>query len=167
MKKLIIFLNLLITINCMSQTYEELQDIFYYTSKKLDAARDSINTLKRLDSVIVIQKKQLQKDSSIFKNDSVLNANYKKQINILSEEIYKKDEQPAFQFRGFYVGISSFYGVDSNIFKNSVWNSLKYDITGTFKFNVLNRIDISCGIGLPMRKENLFIKANIDWRVFK
>jgi hypothetical protein len=167
MNKLIILLNLLFALNCMAQTYQELQDIFYFTSKKLDAARDSISALKRLDSVIQIQKKQLQKDSMIIANESVLNSNYQKQINILSEELYKKDEKPSFEFRGFYMGLSSFYCLDSNIIKYSVWENMKYNVTGTFKFNILDRIDFSCGIEIPLRKEKFFINTNLDWRIFK
>jgi hypothetical protein len=167
MKKILILLNLIIAINCMSQTYEELQDIFFYTSKKLDATRDSLNALKSLDSVIVLQKKQLGKDSVILKNDSMILSSYEKQINILTEELYKKPEKPLFEFRGFYMGLSSFYNVDSNIVKNTFWESTKYDITGTFKFNIIDRIDLSLGVGIPVRKENFFIKTNLEWRIFK
>jgi hypothetical protein len=167
MKKIIILLILILSVKCMSQTYEELQDIFFYTSKKLDAARDSIVALKRLDSIIVIQNIQLKKDSTIQKNDSIIQSSFEKQINILTEEIYKKDIKPTFEFRGFYLGLSSFYNVDSNIIKNTFWGSLKYDVTGTFKFNVLDRIDLSMVIGIPVRKENFFIKTNLEWRIFK
>lgn len=167
MKKIIILLCVIITSNCFAQTYQELQDIFYFTSKKLDAARDSINSLKRLDSVILIQKKQLQKDSTIIANDSVLNSHYQKQINILSEELYEKEEKPSFEFRGFYLGLSPYCPLDSNIIKGSIWGNIKYDIAGTFKFNILNQLDFSFGLGFPIRKENPYLKANIEWRVFK
>jgi hypothetical protein len=167
MKKIIIFLNLIISINCMSQTYNELRDIFFFTSQKLDAARDSINTLKRLDSVILIQANQLKKDSAIIKNDSMLNLNYQKQIDILSDELYRKEEKSIFEFRGFYLGLSPFYVLDSNMVKSSIWNNLKYDITGTFKFNISNQLDLSCGLAFPLRSENPYIKANIEWRIFK
>jgi hypothetical protein len=167
MKKLFILLNLFIVINCMSQTYEELQDIFYFTSKKLDAARDSLNALKNLDSVINIQKKQLAKDSVILKNDSVLYANYEKKVSILSEELYKRDVKPVFEFKGFFAGLSSSYLLDSNIIKNTIWNSLKYDLTGSLKFTFFDKIDLSCAIGIPVRKENIFLKTNIEWRIFK
>lgn len=167
MGKLIILFSLIFTVNCMSQTYEELQDIFYYTSSKLDAARDSINALKSLDSVVNLQKKQLAKDSVVLKNDSILYANYEKKVDILSEELYRKDIKPAFEFRGFYAGLSSMYIIDSNIVSTTVWNSLKYDLTGYFKFSLFDRIDLSCGLGIPVRKENIFLKTNIEWRIFK
>jgi|WetSurMetagenome_2_1015567.scaffolds.fasta_scaffold181988_1 hypothetical protein len=168
MKKIIIIILVLIfSTKCMSQTYEELQDIFFYTSKKLDAARDSLNALKRLDSVIIIQKNQLVKDSVRQRNDSLISSSFEKQVNILTGELYKQSEKPAFEFRGFYVGLSSLYKVDSNIVKSTFWESLKYDITGTFKFNILDKIDLSIGIGIPIRKENFITKANIEWRIFK
>lgn len=167
MVKLIILFSLIFTTNCMSQTYEELQDVFYYTSAKLDAARDSINALKSLDSVINLQKKQLAKDSAVIKNDSILYANYERKVDILSEELYKKDITPQFEFRGFYAGLSSIYMLDSNIIKNTFWNTLKYDITGFLKFSLFDRLDLSCGFGIPVRKENIFLKTNIEWRIFK
>lgn len=167
MKKLLIIFNLIIVLNCSAQTYQELQDIFYYTSKKLDAARDSLNALKRLDSVILIQKEQLRKDSMVIANNFVLSSNYEKQIDLLSDELYKKEEKPVFEFRGFYLGLSPYCVVDSSLIRNTIWSNLKYELTGLFKFNAFDKVDFSLGMGFPFKAENPYIKAQLEWRVFK
>jgi len=167
LRTVILIAILIFSKDCRSQTYEELQDIFYYTSKKLDAARDSLTAYKNLDSVVSIQKKQLLKDSLILKNDSILRTNFEKKISILTEKLSKKEEIPFFEFRGFYTGLSGAYTLDSTLISNTVWNNIKYDLTGVLKFTFLDRLDLTCGIGIPIRKENIFLKTNIEWRIFK
>lgn len=152
--------------NVYSQTFDELQDIFYYTSKKLDAARDSVQILEKKtdvqDSIINNQKR-------IIKNDSLVNANNEQIIVTLKEQLYYRSEKSAFiEFKGFYAGLTASYSFnDSVISKHTIIEGTVYDLTGTFKFDIMNKACISGGIGIPLRKEKFYLKISVEYKLFE
>lgn len=162
--KMVIVLLILISTPVYSQTYEELQDIFFYTSKKLDEARDSIkilNSIKaRQDIIIVNHKKVLQKDS-------VLLMNCEQQVEVLKVEAAKIELPAVIKWKGLYPGLSIAYPFnDSVLTKQTFFDGLKYDLTASFKFEVIGKLDVSGIVGIPLRKEKFYIKIQTDWKVF-
>lgn len=163
MKKLLIAL-LLISGTVFGQTYEELQDIFFYTSMKLDQARDSIEIMKKIaykqDSII-------NNDKKIRAGDSLELLNKDAAIELLKGEVTRVELPPMVEWKGFWPGLSVAYPFnDSVLTKQTVFDGLKYDITAAFKFAVMRVIDIAGIIGIPLRKEKFYIKLQTDWRVF-
>jgi hypothetical protein len=148
-----------------SQTFDELQDIFYYTSKKLDAARDSVRILNQKaglqDSIISNQNK-------IIKNDSMININNEQVIKTLKEQLYKTDDENALiVFKGFYGGLTAAYAFnDEAITKQTIIEGTFYDLTGMFKFDLMNKAMISGGIGIPLRKEKFYLKIAVEYKLF-
>jgi len=163
MKKLLIGL-LLISGTVFGQTFEELQDIFFYTSKKLDQARDSIEIMKKIaykqDSII-------NNDKKIIAGDSLEMLNKDAALEILKGEVARVELPPVIEWKGFYPGLSVAYPFnDSVLTKQTVFDGLKYDLTAAFKFSVIGRLDIAGIVGIPLRKEKFYIKLQTDWRVF-
>jgi hypothetical protein len=161
----IIILFLLFVSICFSQATQEEKDVFFFTSKSLDAARDSISILKKINANLEAQN--TRKDS-IIRKDSVLLMVCNEGKTILMQELadVQVQEKPFIEFRGFFPGWSPSIGFDSNIFRNNIWSNLKHDITGMFKFSIKNKVDISAGVCIPLRREPIYLKANLEWRVF-
>ncbi len=149
----------------VSQTFEQLQDIFYYTSKKLDAARDSISILEKKTD---LQDSIINNQNRIIKNDSLVNDNNEQIIGTLKEQLFKGSQESGFiEFKGFYAGLTASYSFnDSIITKHTIIEGTAYDLTGIFKFDVMNKACISGGIGIPLRKDKFYIKISVEWKVF-
>lgn len=163
MKKLLIAL-LLISGTAFGQTFEELQDIFFYTSKKLDQARDSIEIMKKIASK---QDSIINNDKKIRAGDSLELLNKDAAIELLKSEVTKVELPPVVEWKGFWPGLSVAYPFnDSVLTKQTVFDGLQYDITAAFKFSVIGRLDIAGIVGIPLRKEKFYIKLQTDWRVF-
>lgn len=70
-------------------------------------------------------------------------------------------------WRGFYMGIGVAYPFnDSIITQSTFFAGLKYDLTATFKFSVVDKFDISGQVGIPLRKEKIYLRANLEYRIF-
>lgn len=155
---------ILFTVSSFGQTYEELQDIFFYTSKKLDEARDSIrimNQIKARQDIIIGNYKK------VVITDSVQLHNCEQQVEILKIEATKIDMPPLITFRGFYTGVSVNYRFDSEIItQQTIIAGLKYDLTGSFKFEAIGRIDLTGQVYIPLRKESFGIKVNAEYKLF-
>jgi hypothetical protein len=149
----------------VSQTYEELQDIFYFTSKKLDAARDSIGILELKTNV---QDSIINNQKRIISNDSLINTNNEQIINTLKEQLYKGNEETGFiQFKGFYAGLTASYSFnDPAITKQTIIEGTVYDLTGTFRFDVMDKGSLSGSVGIPLRNEKFYVKVCAEWKVF-
>lgn len=162
--KMIIVLLMFVSGSVYSQTYEELQDIFFYTSVKLDQARDSIEIMK---SIIHKQDSVIQNDKVIIRNDSLEIRNNEAAIEMLKGEVTKVELPPMVEWKGFYPGLSIAYPFnDSVLTKQTLLDGLRYDLTAAFKFSIIGRLDIAGIVGIPLRKEKFYIKLQTDWRVF-
>jgi hypothetical protein len=132
----------------VSQTYEELQDIFYFTSKKLDAARDSIGILELKTNV---QDSIINNQKRIISNDSLINTNNEQIINTLKEQL----------------GLTASYSFnDPAITKQTIIEGTVYDLTGTFRFDVMDKGSLSGSVGIPLRNEKFYVKVCAEWKVF-
>lgn len=166
MKTLLFLIMLCLTVYGQKEkpTYEELEDIFFYTSTKLDEARDSVSILKEINKK---QMQALQNSLKIQENDSIQLMNCEKQVEILKVEMTKLELPPVIEWKGFYPGISAAYPFnDSVLTKQTIIDGLMFDLTATFKFAVMKLIDVSALIGIPLRKEKFYIKLQTDYRLF-
>ena len=151
MKSIITIFILFLTLTTHSQVDDS---VFYYTYAQLIASRDSVSILKQ----IIAQKDTvISKQKEIIKNDSLIQFNYDKIKPA-------QPEKSLIEWQGFYLGISTTYGIDSNVLHNTVLGNLRYAIYGTARVRI-GLVELWAGYEIPF-DDKLKIKIGAGYRIF-
>ena len=150
MKTLLIFL--LTSLSVYSQVPDS---VFIYTFYQLQASRDSVKILKEKNALL--ENKIVPSLQEIIQRDSLQLSYYDK----LKTPAVK---DPLFEWQGFYLGISTTYGIDSNVLHNTVLGNLRYAIYGTARLRI-GEVELWGGYEIPFN-DKLRLRAGIGYRLF-
>jgi len=105
------------------------------------------------------------------KDYQLLDSNYREQIRTLKElNLTRSQLTPAkpdkslFEWQGFYLGISTTYGIDSNVLHNTVLGNLRFAIYGTARVRI-GLVELWAGYEIPF-DDKLKIKIGAGYRIF-
>jgi hypothetical protein len=170
-KLFIPFILLAAALNAPSQTsanqyklmYETTRDELYLTYLRLDSSRSILNMQsKQIENF----EKEISFKDSLITNLKLTSKNSETESGLLKNELLKKSETNMLEFKGFYAGITAFYRFeDSVLTRQTILGGMKYDLTGTVKFNVNGVLDIETGLSIPIRNEKFAIIIKADWKI--